>query len=81
MRLPDMVVATLTRRSVLTAMRKGLSAGLIEHFLRAHVHPSARVLGVPENVTDQLHLWEREQRCVERGQRGLVGIVQGSMNM
>jgi len=89
MRMPDVVVATLTRRSVVSAMQKGMGAALIVHFLRARVHPavaaqvrslvdtnsphtyaappihyilSCQGLGVPDNVVDQLHLWEQEQR-------------------
>ena len=40
MRMPDVVVATLTRRSVVSAMQKGMGAALIVHFLRARVHPA-----------------------------------------
>lgn len=64
MRLPDVVVATLTRKSVLHAMRRGLSADLISHFLAARIHPSADSVGVPENVRDQLFLWEQEESRV-----------------
>ena len=63
-RLPNLVVATLTRRSVLSAMDKGVTAAQIRRFLAAHAHPAARSSGapdVPENVVDQLHLWEKER--------------------
>ena len=40
MRLPDVIVASLTRRSVLSAMQKGMGAELIAHFLSARVHPA-----------------------------------------
>ena len=92
MRLPNVVVATLTRRSALCAMQKGIGASLIAHFLQSRVHPAVAAqvsynknadscftevgirscrgltlpyqgLGVPENVIDQLYLWEQEQRC------------------
>ena len=38
-RMPDVVIATLTRRSAMKAMQKGMSAELIANFLRARVHP------------------------------------------
>lgn len=65
-RLPNLVVATLTRRSVLQAMEKGITATLIAHFLTAHAHPALVLHGVPvpETVIDQLHLWERERHRV-----------------
>lgn len=57
MRMPDVVVASLTRRSVLSAMQKGMGAALIAHFLEARVHPSvaAQVLGSPKRVR---RLWD-----------------------
>ena len=65
-RLPNVVVATLTRRSVMSALEKGVSAAQIRRFLAARVHPSVTGAGleVPENVVDQLFLWERERSRV-----------------
>ena len=66
LRLPNLVVATLTRKSVLTAMEKGISAAQIRQFLTSRVHSVVKAAGleVPENVVDQLFLWERERRRV-----------------
>ena len=67
LRLPNFVVATLTRKSVLTAYERGITARQIAHFLTQRVHPSmsARDLGVPENIIDQLVIWQEERhRCV-----------------
>jgi transcription initiation factor TFIIH subunit 4 len=67
LRLPNFVVATLTRKSVLTALERGITARQIAHFLTQRVHPSmtARDLGVPENIIDQLVIWQEERhRCV-----------------
>ena len=65
-RLPDLVVATLTLRSVMTAMEKGIAAADIYHFLAVRAHPTVTARGppVPENVADQLHLWEAERARV-----------------
>jgi Transcription factor Tfb2/Transcription factor Tfb2 (p52) C-terminal domain len=65
-RLPNLIVATLTRKSVITAMEKGISAAAIYHFLAVRAHPSVTSRGppVPENVVDQLFLWERERHRV-----------------
>jgi transcription initiation factor TFIIH subunit 4 len=62
-RLPNLVVATLTRRSVLRAMEKGITAELIYHFLESHAHPAV-LTKVPENVADQLSLWEQERQRI-----------------
>lgn len=65
-KLPNLIVATLTRRSVLAAMHKGISADQIRAFLRAHAHPAvtAQGLDVPENVVDQLFIWQAERHRV-----------------
>ena len=67
LRLPNFVVATLTRKSVLTAYERGITARQIAHFLTQRVHPSmtARDLSVPENIIDQLVIWQEERhRCI-----------------
>lgn len=66
LRLPNLIVATLTRRSVITAMEKGITAEAIFHFLGVRAHPAVTSRGpaVPENVVDQLFLWERERHRV-----------------
>ena len=66
LKLPNLIVATLTRRSVLSAMDKGIKADQIRAFLRAHAHPSvtSQGLDVPENVVDQLYIWQAERHRV-----------------
>eukprot|EP00850_Spirogloea_muscicola_P020892 SM000229S07528 [mRNA] locus=s229:187790:190799:- [translate_table: standard] len=56
-RLPNLVVAVLTRESVNAAFANGITAE------KQHAHPKVaqRVPMVPENVVDQLHLWEHDQ--------------------
>ncbi|RYG55288.1 hypothetical protein EON66_05655, partial [archaeon] len=63
MRLPNLIVATLTRRSMMEAFDRGISAKLIHHFLVARAHPyiARQGIPVPANVIDQLYLWESER--------------------
>ena len=72
-RLPNLVVATLTRRAVMAAFARGLTARRIVAFLAARVHPAAKASGVPENVEGQLVLWERERARVLARRAVLVG--------
>lgn len=67
-RLPNLVVASLTRSSVLKAVSRGITAQSIHHFLLQRIHPAVLAEGgavVPENVVDQLYLWERERHRVQ----------------
>jgi hypothetical protein len=72
-RLPNLVICRLTHHSVLKAVEKGISASLIKDFLSRNIHPAmrARRLGVPDNVVDQLYLWEQERGRV-RMRRGVL---------
>ena len=79
LRLPNLVVATLTRRSVMTALEKGVSAAQIRRFLSSRVHPAVAAVGleVPENVVDQLFLWERERSRVAYKSGTLISGIDG----
>jgi transcription initiation factor TFIIH subunit 4 len=82
-RLPNMVLAVITRESATTAMKSGITASQICRFLSQHAHPdmkekagrsgigSSEVSCLPENVVDQLHLWERERRRVQPSRASL----------
>lgn len=80
-RLPNMVLAVITRASATAAMKCGITASQICRFLSQHAHPhmsaAAEARGddktqcLPENVVDQLHLWERERRRVQPHRAGL----------
>ncbi|CAN0066863.1 unnamed protein product [Heterosigma akashiwo] len=71
LRLRNVVVGAITRDSARRAFDTGISARQVLAFLRAHAHPAQRRRGrssgggggpvVPENVADQLLLWEREK--------------------
>ena len=60
-RLPNLVIGFLTRDSVFSALREGLSASQIIRFLRDH----SRTGKIPDNVEDQVMLWENERKRVE----------------
>ena len=62
-RLPNLVVAMITRESVSEAFKKGISDEQLISFLQQNAHPITRTSRfniVPDNVTDQIRLWKRE---------------------
>ena len=68
-RLPNAVMGHITRDVVKRSFRKRIGARAIQTFLESHAHarvrerrlaePGRRL--VPENVVDQLFLWEQEE--------------------
>lgn len=73
-RLPNMVFYKITRDSVKKALRLGIDASQILSFLATHAHPHLKqqqgINGnkdgpLPENVRDQILLWEKESTRVE----------------
>ena len=62
--LPNLVVAAVTRSSCLAALDRGITAEQIVSHLREHASPRVahRVPVVPENVADQIRLWEASRR-------------------
>ncbi|CAM9406818.1 unnamed protein product [Chrysoparadoxa australica] len=62
-RVPNMVMGTITRESIRKALLTGIKARQILNFLQWHPHPvvASRVPIVPENIADQIILWERER--------------------
>ena len=61
--LPNLVVGTITDKSINEAFDRGITATQILSFLGNHAHPrmsSGRGAAVPETVADQIYLWERE---------------------
>ena len=63
-RLPDVCVGEITRESAQDAFRAGITARQIIAFLdnHAHVHAQGRSPVTPDNVKDQLQLWENENK-------------------
>eukprot|EP00879_Flechtneria_rotunda_P028645 GHRR01030847.1.p1 GENE.GHRR01030847.1~~GHRR01030847.1.p1 ORF type:complete len:137 (+),score=47.01 GHRR01030847.1:394-804(+) len=64
--LPNLYVGTLTREVFLDALELGITAADVTTFLQQHAHPQVarRMPAVPENVQEQLVLWETETRRV-----------------
>ncbi len=65
--LPKVIIGTITRDSVVQALSTGIKARQILQFLECHAHPivSTNCPIVPENICDQIILWEREKERVE----------------
>jgi transcription initiation factor TFIIH subunit 4 len=66
-RFPNMVIGSITRESAKESFSIGIKATQIIDFLETHAHPlaKARKKIVPENVSDQLVLWEREKHRIK----------------
>jgi hypothetical protein len=68
--LPNVIIFFITRDSIKSALRLGVTASQILRFLQVHAHPMLRnnndgdVPLVPANVRDQILLWDRERRRV-----------------
>lgn len=66
-RLPNVIFFHITRDSIRSAFRLGVTADQILRFLMVHAHPMLRSGGqplVPANVKDQVLLWDKERRRV-----------------
>jgi transcription initiation factor TFIIH subunit 4 len=76
LRMPNMIIGRITRDKVKKAYKIGLSSDQIIHFLVSHSHPIVKsksndtsqlshdFLVIPENVIDQLKLWEAENHRI-----------------
>jgi transcription initiation factor TFIIH subunit 4 len=66
-RLPNLAIGFITRESLRSALIHGISAQQIYDFLMKHAHPRMRSNRpvIPENIADQLYLWERERNRVQ----------------
>uniref|UniRef100_A0A7C9AEZ8 RNA polymerase II transcription factor B subunit 2 n=2 Tax=Opuntia streptacantha TaxID=393608 RepID=A0A7C9AEZ8_OPUST len=65
--LPNLIVGAITKESLYNAFDNGITAEQIISFLQQNAHPrvAERVPTVPENVTDQIRLWESDLNRVE----------------
>jgi transcription initiation factor TFIIH subunit 4 len=61
-RMPNMAIGKITKEKVRGAFKMGIKASQIVDFLVLHAHPQVRRRApvIPENVTDELALWEAE---------------------
>ncbi len=60
-RFPNMVHGQLTAASVQGALARGITAGQVIAYLRAHLHPLMAGGQLPAVVEDQIYLWEGER--------------------
>ncbi|KAK8664745.1 hypothetical protein V6N13_084521 [Hibiscus sabdariffa] len=65
--LPNLIVGAMTKESLYNAFENGITADQIVTFLQQNAHPrvAEKVPSVPENVTDQIRLWESDLKRVE----------------
>ncbi|XP_054803641.1 general transcription and DNA repair factor IIH subunit TFB2 [Prosopis cineraria] len=65
--LPNLIVGAITKESLYNAFENGITAEQIISFLQQNAHPrvAERIPAVPENVTDQMRLWESDLNRVE----------------
>lgn len=65
--LPNLIVGSITKENLYKAFANGITADQIISFLQQNAHPrvAERVPSVPENVTDQIRLWESDLNRVE----------------
>ncbi|KAL1365136.1 hypothetical protein HN51_013225 [Arachis hypogaea] len=65
--LPNLIVGAITKESLYNAFENGITAEQIISFLQQNAHPRVadRTPTVPENVTDQIRLWESDLNRVE----------------
>ncbi|KAJ4976504.1 hypothetical protein NE237_001610 [Protea cynaroides] len=65
--LPNLIVGAITKESLYSAFQNGISSEQIISFLQQNAHPrvAERTPSVPENVTDQIRLWETDLNRVE----------------
>ena len=63
-RFPGFCLGMLSRESVRSAFKSGITAAQIINFLSVNAHPSVRQSGrplVPPSIADQIRLWEKER--------------------
>jgi len=77
-RLPNLAIGFITRESLRSALIHGISAQQIYDFLMKHAHPNMRrnTPVIPENIADQIYLWE-VRWCCWQCQFGAVGSLDG----
>ncbi|KDP20952.1 hypothetical protein JCGZ_21423 [Jatropha curcas] len=65
--LPNLIVGAITKESLYNAFENGITAEQIISFLQQNAHPrvAEKIPTVPENVTDQIRLWESDLNRVE----------------
>ena len=75
-RFQNMVIGSITRDSAKESFSIGIKASQIIEFLETHAHPLTRKRQkkVPENVSDQLVLWERESQRISIDEAVVINL-------
>ncbi|CAO2842838.1 unnamed protein product [Amaranthus hypochondriacus] len=65
--LPNLIVCAINKESLYNAFENGITSEQIISFLQQNAHPrvAEKIPTVPENVTDQIRLWESDLNRVE----------------
>ncbi|OWM67852.1 general transcription and DNA repair factor IIH subunit TFB2 [Punica granatum] len=65
--LPNLLVGAITKESLYNAFENGITSEQIISFLQQNAHPriAERTPSVPENVMDQIRLWETDLNRIE----------------
>ncbi|XP_076912850.1 general transcription and DNA repair factor IIH subunit TFB2-like [Bidens hawaiensis] len=65
--LPNLIVGSIRKENLHKAFQNGITADQIVSFLQQNARPrvAEKVPSVPENVTDQIRLWESDLNRVE----------------
>lgn len=65
-RMPNMALGRITKEKVRQAFKMGIKASQIIDFLVLHAHPivAQKSSIIPENITDELALWEAENQRI-----------------
>lgn len=65
--LPNLIVGAITKESLYNAFENGITSEQIVAFLQQNAHPrvAEKKPTVPENVTDQIRLWEADRNRVD----------------
>uniref|UniRef100_A0A1J3H1F3 RNA polymerase II transcription factor B subunit 2 n=1 Tax=Noccaea caerulescens TaxID=107243 RepID=A0A1J3H1F3_NOCCA len=68
--LPNLIACAITKESLYNAFDNGITSDQIITFLQQNSHPrcASRVPSIPENVTDQIRLWESDLKRIEMTQ-------------
>jgi len=81
-RMANMAIGFITRNSIRRALAQGISASTIINFLKAHAHPVVRKRPplIPQNVEEQIILWNRERSRIKCEESVLMDLTQDKLS-
>lgn len=77
-RMPNMIIGKITKEKARQAFKIGITVIQIIDFLTLHAHPKVRYRNpiIPENVTDQLTIWEAENHLIQTQEAIIVDLYE-----